>query len=78
MTDCIFCAIIAGQAPVSQVYEDERCLAFMDIQPVTPGHMLIIPKDHAAYLQDLDRATGAYLFTVAQQLAAGVRESGVP
>ena len=44
MTSCIFCQIIEGKAEASRVYEDKICLAFMDIQPVNPGHVLVIPK----------------------------------
>lgn len=48
--DCIFCAIVAGQAPAQRVYEDERTLVFMDLFPAHPGHTLIIPKHHAPSL----------------------------
>ena len=75
--NCIFCAIVAGSAPASVVYEDAKLLAFMDIRPVTPGHLLIIPKRHAAYLADLDDSTGARMFTVAMQLAQALRASGL-
>lgn len=73
--DCIFCAIVAGSAPASIVYDDADLLAFMDIRPVTPGHLLIIPKRHAPFLADLDEATGARMFTVAMRLAQAVRAS---
>lgn len=75
--NCIFCAIVAGSAPASVVYEDAELLAFMDIRPVTPGHLLIIPKRHAPYLADLDEATGGRMFTVAMQLAQALRASGL-
>lgn len=77
LTNCIFCDILAGQSPVSMVYQDERCSAFMDIQPVNPGHALVIPNAHAAELADLDEETGAHMFRVAHRLARAVRESGV-
>jgi histidine triad (HIT) family protein len=67
--DCIFCAIVAGTAQASIVYDDADLLVFMDIRPVTPGHLLIIPKRHAPFLADLDEATGARMFTVAIRLA---------
>ncbi len=44
--DCIFCKIVAGEIPSNKVYEDDRVLAFYDIQPVTPTHILVIPKQH--------------------------------
>ena len=75
--DCIFCAIVAGSAPASVVYDDADLLAFMDIRPVTPGHLLIIPKRHASCLADLDEATGARMLTVAMWLARALRASGL-
>lgn len=78
MNDCIFCAIVAGQSAVSPFYEDELVLGFMDLNPVTTGHALVIPKAHATYLADMPEATGRQLFTVAQRTAAAMRQSGVP
>jgi diadenosine tetraphosphate (Ap4A) HIT family hydrolase len=75
--NCIFCAIVAGSAPASIVYDDADLLAFLDIQPVTPGHLLIIPKRHAPFLADLDEATGARMFMVAMRLARALRASGL-
>jgi histidine triad (HIT) family protein len=77
MSNCVFCDILSGSLPASLVYQDEQCTAFMDIQPVTPGHILVIPNLHAAFLADLDADTGAHLFQVAQRLAGVLRESGV-
>jgi histidine triad (HIT) family protein len=77
MSNCIFCQIVAGQSPVSMVYQDERCSAFMDIQPVNPGHLLIIPNCHATFLAHLDEETGAQMFRVAQRLAQALRDSGI-
>lgn len=77
MSDCIFCKIVAGRVPASIVFQDDRCCAFMDIQPVNPGHVLIVPVVHVAFLDDLDEETGAYLFTVAQRLSRALRRSGV-
>ncbi|MEU1429500.1 HIT domain-containing protein [Nocardia sp. NPDC005746] len=73
----IFAEIVAGRAPSSKVYEDEDCLAFMDIRPVTPGHVLVIPKVPARSLAELDPAMGGKLFQVGQRIAAGLRESEV-
>jgi len=77
MEGCIFCAIIAGKAPASLVWEDDRSLAFMDIRPVNPGHVLVVPRAHAANLAELDPEVGAHLFGVAMRLAPAVRRSGV-
>ena len=75
--DCIFCKILAGELEVSLVYRDEVCAAFMDIQPVNCGHLLVVPQRHAAYLADLKEEEGAQIFRVAQRLAAALRQSGV-
>jgi diadenosine tetraphosphate (Ap4A) HIT family hydrolase len=72
----VFCAIVAGEA-ASIVHDEAEVLAFMDIRPVTPGHLLIVPKRHAVSLADLDEATGARMFTVAPQLAAALWASGL-
>jgi histidine triad (HIT) family protein len=77
MEDCVFCHIVKGVAPASIVYSDEKVLAFMDIQPVNPGHALVIPKAHVARLSGLDEETGAHLFRIAMRVADGVKRSGV-
>ena len=77
MEHCIFCEILAGRQPVSLVYRDERCAAFLDIRPVNPGHLLVVPIRHAADLAELDEEDGAQLFRVARRLAAALRRSGV-
>ena len=74
---CVFCDIIQGTAPASVVYADRQVLAFMDIRPVNPGHLLVVPKTHASHLAGLDGALGGHIFSVGMSLAAAVRESGV-
>ena len=69
MTSCIFCQIINGKSESSKVYEDDICLAFMDIQPVNPGHLLVVPKLHFQDLSDLPADIGSHLFRVAQRIA---------
>ena len=77
MTECIFCKIIEGSLPSSKVYEDDVCVAFMDIQPVNPGHVLVVPKSHSTDLSDLPADTGAHLFQVAQKIALHIPETNV-
>ena len=77
MQRCIFCDIVTGNVPASVVHRDERCIAFMDITPITPGHLLVIPIAHAPYLADLEPTMGGHLFSVAEHLAAGIRRSGL-
>lgn len=76
-SSCVFCDIIRGEAPASVVYADEQIVAFMDIQPVNPGHLLVVPRNHAACLADLDEGAGGHMFQVAMMLADAVRRSGV-
>ena len=75
---CVFCDIVAGRGPASVVHSDETVLAFLDIRPLTTGHLLVIPRAHAAYLADLDPAVGGHMFGVAQRMAAALRRSGLP
>ncbi|MGZ8379939.1 MAG: HIT family protein [Gemmatirosa sp.] len=77
MADCIFCRILAGEIPGTFVHRDDRCVAFMDIQPVNPGHLLVIPLAHAPHLADIDAETAGHLMTVAHRLAAALRASGL-
>jgi histidine triad (HIT) family protein len=77
LLDCVFCKIVAGAAPASIVYSDEKVLAFMDVRPVNPGHVLVIPKTHVAGLADLGEETGAHMFKVGMRIADGVKRSGV-
>ena len=75
MTDCIFCRIISGNLPSSLVLRDEQCVAFMDLQPVNSGHVLVVPLSHAADLSVLDASTAGHLMIVAQRIAAALRAS---
>lgn len=74
---CAFCEIIGEQAPASFVYDDEMAVAFMDIQPVNPGHVLVVPRAHASHLADLDPEVGGHLFRVGMRLAAALRRSSL-
>ena len=78
MDPCVFCDIVAGRAPASTVYRDERVIAFMDTGRVTPGHLMVVPLEHAAGLEDLDPDLGAHAFVVATRLAGAIRRSGLP
>jgi len=73
--DCPFCAIVDGEAPASVVHETEDLLAFMDLNPITEGHALVIPKAHASGLAPLDPETGGRLFEAAMAVAAAMRDS---
>ena len=60
-----------------ETLRDEICAAFMDIQPINPGHLLVVPVNHAAYLSELEQEDAAQVFRVAQRLAAALRRSAV-
>ncbi len=75
--DCIFCKIIRGEIPASIVYRDELAIAFMDIGPVNPGHLLVAPTSHAASLAELREEDGERMFAAAQRLVGALRRSGV-
>jgi histidine triad (HIT) family protein len=77
MNDCVFCDILAGNLPSSMIDRDDLCSAFMDIQPVTPGHVLVVPNCHTASLAELPPGTGAHMFALAQRVAAALRKSGL-
>jgi histidine triad (HIT) family protein len=68
--DCLFCKIVAGEIPATVVAEDERTIAFMDINPATRGHLLVIPRAHARDLHEIDPDDLRAVVTSAQQLAA--------
>jgi histidine triad (HIT) family protein len=68
--DCLFCKIVAGEIPSERIDENERTVAFMDISPATRGHALVIPKEHAIDLLEVDPDDAAATFLAAQRLAA--------
>ena len=71
--DCLFCKIVAGDIPAEIIYESESAIAFRDINPQAPTHVLIIPRQHIATINDLDdgdEATVGHLFKAAKEIAA--------
>ncbi|AVT33680.1 HIT family protein [Plantactinospora sp. BC1] len=74
---CVFCAIVARQAEVSVVYEDETVTVFMDLNPVTRGHLLVVTREHAVGLEDLDGATSAHVWSVGHNMARALRRSNM-
>lgn len=70
--DCIFCKIVAGEIPSNKVYEDDKVLAFRDIAPMAPTHILVIPKDHIPSVDGINEenaALVAHIFTVIPRIA---------
>ena len=78
MTGCVFCDIVAGRAPASFVYRDDRVTAFLVLRPVTPGHLLVIPNDHLVTLADLDDGLLADIVRLGARMASALRASGLP
>lgn len=75
MNDCIFCAIVAGDAPAEIVDSDDHTIAFMDINPATPGHALVIPRTHSADLLEISDADLAHTMAAAKRLAERMRDA---
>ncbi|GLZ31115.1 HIT family protein [Lentzea sp. NBRC 105346] len=75
--ECVFCLIVDGRAPASVVYSDDALLAFMDLRPVTTGHLLVIPRAHSEGLADLPAPLGSRMFSVGQSLAGALRRTGL-
>ncbi len=73
MEDCIFCKIVKGEIPAYKVYEDADFCAFLDINPRSPGHTLVIPKKHYRWVWDVQNA-GAY-FEVAKKIALAQKKA---
>lgn len=74
---CVFCDIIRGTEPASIVYDDESIVAFMDIQPVNHGHLLVVPRAHARHLSDVEPETIPHLFRVGAVLSGALRRSAI-
>ena len=72
--DCIFCKIVAGEIPAHKIDEDDKTLAFMDINPWTRGHSLVIPKEHSRNIYDIEPDDLAAAHIAAQRLAKRLRE----
>lgn len=75
MKSCIFCQIVAQQAPASIIYEDELCLALMDIFPLRPAHVLVINKRHVQYVHELSEQERNHLFKIGNKVSLALRQS---
>ena len=80
-SDCIFCKIAAGNIPCAKVYEDENCLAFLDINPLAEGHTLLIPKKHVETIYEMTpeavAAVTRVLPTLSRAVQTGVKAKGL-
>ncbi|PCJ17042.1 MAG: HIT family protein [Gammaproteobacteria bacterium] len=78
MTACVFCDVVAKEAPASVVYEDSECIVIMDIFPVRVGHTLVISKQHAQHLRELSPFHREHLFDVANRVTVAQSRCGIP
>lgn len=76
--DCIFCKIVAGELPSSKVYEDDDTLVLMNIHPVNPGHVLVIPKTHVDHFDDMGGDLYAHVMSVVQKISRAVKKTLQP
>jgi histidine triad (HIT) family protein len=77
MSDCLFCKIVEREIPASVVYEDDRVLAFNDINPQGPTHILVVPKRHIETLNDLTEADDSLIGEVVRRASVLARERGI-
>ena len=73
MPDCIFCKIIAGEIPSTKIYEDELVYAFLDISPINPGHVLVIPKEHHESASTIPEATAGRMFRIGSRIGIALK-----
>ena len=71
----MFCEILRGNEPASFTYQDDTVVAFMDVQPITHGHMLVVPREHAVLMADVNETVSMRTFRVARQLSSIVRST---
>jgi histidine triad (HIT) family protein len=77
MNNCIFCKIIKGEIPCNKVYEDDKFLVFLDIKPVSDGHLLIIPKEHVIWMQDASDEIISEIFVLTKKMMLALK-NGLP
>ncbi|OGD67142.1 hypothetical protein A2442_01965 [Candidatus Campbellbacteria bacterium RIFOXYC2_FULL_35_25] len=75
MKDCLFCKIIKGEIPCTKVYEDEKTLAFLDINPTNIGHTLVIPKNHSRNIFDIKKEDLESVYNTSQRIAQAIKNS---
>lgn len=81
VSDCLFCKIVKGEIPARKIYEDEHSFAFLDINPVNPGHTLLLPKEHSRNILEISDETFSKIAPVLKKLSVavkkGVRADGI-
>ncbi len=74
MQDCIFCKISKGEIPSNKIYENENFLVFLDIKPVSDGHLLIVPKKHIVWMQEADDETIEDIFKLTKKMMLALKK----
>ena len=74
---CLFCKIAAGEIPSTKVYEDDLCLAFRDLNPQAPTHILVIPKDHIASVDEINESNEAVVGHIFSVIAKVAKDEGL-
>lgn len=77
MKDCIFCKILSGEAEARFVYRDENCSVFLDIQPLNPGHVLVVPNVHIERMADMPEALAGKIFEVATKVFKAILKTEI-
>lgn len=72
---CIFCMIAEGQIPSHKIYEDDVCVAFLDLSQANLGHTLVVPKNHYSNILELDESVAGHLFSVTNKLTKGISKA---
>ena len=72
---CLICSIIEGRITAEKVYEDEHCLAFLDIRPAAPGHTMLVPKTHVSRIEDLTPEQAQALFSALHRILTPIRDA---
>jgi histidine triad (HIT) family protein len=75
VSPCLICSIVEGRIPAQKVYEDENCLAFLDIHPAATGHTMLVPKTHASRIEDLTPEQFQSLFSALHKILASVKDA---
>jgi histidine triad (HIT) family protein len=78
MDDCIFCKIVKGEIPAYKVYEDEKVYAFLDINPLSKGHTLVLPKEHYVNVLDTPKELYGYMSEIVKKIAQKIEDEYKP
>lgn len=75
MSDCVFCKILSGDLPGTFVFKDETCSAFLDIHPINPGHVLVVPNRHVNNVVELTTEEAAHLLKIGRQILISIKKT---